>query len=62
MPRSISRRIFLRLVGLGLGSAVVAACTPPVSQPGTDAPEQAAVTRPPGPATAVNERARLYQS
>ncbi len=53
MPHSLSRRTFLRLSGLGLGSAILAACAPPVPEPGTDAPEQAAVTLPPAPATAT---------
>ncbi len=56
MPHSLSRRTFLRLSGLGLGSAILAACAPPVPEPGTDAPEQAAVTLPPAPATATAVR------
>lgn len=53
MPRSLSRRTFLRLAGLGLGSAILAACAPPVSQSAPDAPEQAAVTPPTEPANAT---------
>lgn len=53
MPRSLSRRTFLRLAGLGLGSAILGACAPVELQSGLDVPEQAAVTPPPAMATAT---------